>query len=192
MTKVAIVVGHARRDTFCEALGRAYQEGADAAGHETRLFVLSKMSFDPILHEGFSQAQPLEPDLQRAQDAIGWAEHMVVVFPLWYGTLPAILKGFIERVLQRGFAIEPVAGVRGYRPLLTGKSARVIMTMGMPALVYRWYFGGHALKMLRRNILGFVGMAPVRSTLIGGVETVSQDRRRRWIADIAALGRTAT
>ncbi len=191
MTKIAVVVGHARRDTYCEALGRAYQEGADAAGHETRFFVLSKMSFDPILHEGFSQEQPLEPDLKRAQDAIGWADHVVIIFPLWFGTLPAILKGFIERVFQRGFAIEPIDGARGYRPLLTGKSARIIMTMGMPALVYRWYFGGHALKMLRRNILRFVGMAPVRSTLIGGIETVSQDRRRRWIADVAALGRAA-
>ena len=192
MTKIAIVVGHPRRDTYCEALGRAYQEGADAAGHETRLFALSQMSFDPILHEGFNREQPLEPDLKRAQDAIGWADHVVVIFPLWFGTLPALLKGFIERVFQRGFAAEPVAGGRGYRPLLTGKSARIVMTMNMPALVYRWYFGGHALKMLRRNILGFVGIAPVRSTLLGRIESASQDQRRRWIADVAALGRSAS
>ena len=75
---------------------------------------------------------------------------------------------------------------------MTGKSARIIMTMGMPALVYRWYFGGHALKMMRRNILGFIGMAPVRSTLFGGIETVSDEQRRRWLAEAAALGRTAT
>lgn len=146
MTRIVIVVGHARRGTYGEALGEAYRRGAEAGGHDARRFVLSKMSFDPIRHEGFSREQPLEPDLKAAQDAIGWADHLVVIFPLWFGTLPAIFKGFIERVFQLGFAVEPTAGVGGYRPLLTGKSARIVMTMGMPVFIYRWYFGGHAVK----------------------------------------------
>jgi putative NADPH-quinone reductase len=105
MTKIAIIVGHARKDTFCEALGKAYLKGAEAAGHEAALFVTSRMAFDPVLHEGFSAPQPLEPDLQAAQDAVGAAEHLVFIFPLWLGTLPAIFKGFLERILQPGFAM---------------------------------------------------------------------------------------
>ena len=100
MVRIAIVVGHARRDTFCEQLGRAYQQGAKDAGNAAELFVTSKMSFDPILHEGFSNIQPLEPDLAAAHDLIMAADHLVLIFPLWLGTLPAIFKGFLECVFR--------------------------------------------------------------------------------------------
>jgi putative NADPH-quinone reductase len=191
VARIAIVVGHARRDTYCEALGLAYKRGAEAGGHVAELFVLSRMDFDPILHEGFSKEQKLEPDLQAAQDAIGRADHIVMVFPLWMGTLPAILKGFLERIFQPGFAVERDEGDTGYEPRLKGKSARVIMTMGMPALVYRWWYGAHALKMLKRNILGFVGIAPVRATIFGMVAIGSDAKRRRWLDQVEALGRAA-
>lgn len=191
MARIAIIVGHARRDTFCEAIANAYRKGAEAAGHEVRLFVLSRLRFDPILHEGFSSPQPLEPDLARAQEAIGWANHIVIVFPLWFGTLPAILKGFIERVFQPGFAIEGTIKAGTYRARLQGRSAHVIMTMGMPGIVYRWYYGAHALKMLRRNILEFVGIRPVRTTIHGMVEAVSTDTRAGWLAAAEAAGRRA-
>ena len=189
MAHIAIVVGHARRDTYCEALGMAYRRGAESGGHVTTLFVLSKMTFDPILHEGFSHEQQLEPDLQAAQHAIARADHIVVVFPLWMGTLPAILKGFFERLFQPGFAVERNDHDTGYRPLLKGKSARIIMTMGMPALVYRWWFGAYALKMLKRNILGFVGITPVRSSIFGMVGIATDAQRRRWLSRVEALGR---
>ncbi len=191
MRKVCIIVGHAQRETFCEALAEAYMHGAAAAGHQARLFVLSRMAFDPILHEGFSKVQPLEPDLKEAQDAIGWADHLVIVFPLWLGTLPAILKGFLERVLQPGFAFESDANLSGYKPLLKGKSARIVITMGMPALVYRFYFGAHALKMFKRNILNFVGISPVRHTLFGMIGASSEKTRRRWLDKMQRLGHAA-
>jgi putative NADPH-quinone reductase len=191
MTRIAIIVGHARRDTYCEALAGAYRRGAQAAGHVADLFVLSRMTFDPILHDGFNSVQKLEPDLQAAQDAIGRADHLVLVFPLWMGTLPAILKGFLERVLQPGFAMEPDARDAGYKPLLKGKSARVIITMATPAPVYRWWSGAHELKALKHSILGYVGIAPVRSTLVGMVDIASEGTRRRWLDEVEALGRTA-
>lgn len=191
MARIAIVVGHPRVDTFCEALATAYQRGAVEAGHETRLFVLSRMTFDPILHNGFSQPQPLEPDLAAAQAAIGWADHVVIVFPLWFGTLPALLKGFIERIFQEGFAVEGTIREGNYRAKLAGKSARVIMTMGMPAFIFRWYYGAPCLKMLRRNLLGFVGFKPIRATLHGMVEAVSTEQRTGWVAEAEALGRAA-
>jgi multimeric flavodoxin WrbA len=100
MSKIAIVVGHARNGTLCEALGEAYARGAKAGGHLVTLVVTSRMSFDPILHEGFARVQPLEPDLTVAHDAMLAADHLVFIFPLWLGTFPAIFKGFLERVLQ--------------------------------------------------------------------------------------------
>jgi putative NADPH-quinone reductase len=143
------------------------------------------------LHEGFSGSQALEPDLADAQAAIGAANHIVIVFPLWLGTLPAILKGFLERILQPGFAFSGALDKGGFKQLLKGRSARVVMTMGMPGFVYRWSFGAHALKMLRRNILQFVGIRPVRSTILGTVEGVSDVKRRKWLDEMEEMGRNA-
>jgi NAD(P)H dehydrogenase (quinone) len=142
MSKIAIIVGHARRDTYCEVLGEAYRRGAAIAGHDARLFVTSRMSFDPVLHVGFDTVQPLEPDLQSAHDAMLAADHLVLIFPLWLGTLPAIFKGFLERILQPDL-VEP-ARLKQYKQVLKGKSARIVVTMGMPGLLYRWYYGAHA------------------------------------------------
>lgn len=187
MSRIAIIVGHARKDTFCEALGEAYRRGAEAGGHHVSLFVTSNMTFDPILHEGFARIQPLEPDLQAAHDAIIAADHLVLVFPLWLGTLPAIFKGFLERVLQPDL-VEPSKKGK-FTKIFKGKSAHVIMTMGMPGFIYRWYYGAFALRMLKRSILGFVGVSPVRSTIHGMIETVSQEKRQSWLADAEAMGR---
>lgn len=189
MAKIVIIVGHARKDTLCEALGEAYRRGAEAAGHEVQLFVTSRMTFDPVLHDGYEKNQPLEPDLRKASDAMLAADHLVIVFPLWLGTLPAILKGFLERILIADMGDEMKQG-KFVKPL-KGKSARVVVTMGMPGFVYRWYFGAHALKMLKRNILKFVGVSPVRTTMHGFVEGVSADRRKRWLDDMEGMGQQA-
>lgn len=189
MARIAIIVGHARHNTFCEALGRAYRRGAQAGGHDEALFVTSAMAFDPVLHEGFERVQPLEKDLQAAHDAMLAADHLVIIFPLWLGTLPAILKGFLERVLQPEMV--EAARLRKFVQPLKGKSARVIVTMGMPGFVYRWWFGAHAVKMLKRNILSFVGVGPVRTTIYGNVEGVTAERRVEWIEEVENLGRRA-
>lgn len=189
MANIAIIVGHSRTDTLCEALGRAYLEGATAAGHTARLFVTSRMSFDPILHEGYGRVQPLEPDLAAAHDAITSADHLVLIFPLWLGTLPAIFKGFLERVIQPDLV--EAQKQKAFPLILKGKSVRIVMTMGMPGLIYRWYYGAHALKMLRRNILAFLGAGPIRSTIYGMVEAVSTERRAGWLTEINGLGRDA-
>jgi putative NADPH-quinone reductase len=186
MSKVAIIVGHVREGSLCEALGEAYRDGATTSGHEASLFVTSRMHFDPILHEGFERVQPLEPDLQKAADAIAAANHLVIIFPLWLGAFPAILKGFLDRVFQPDL----VAGSKDkkFPKLLRGKSVRVIITMGMPGFIYRWYYGAHALRLLKRNILAFLGAGPVRTTIHGMVDGVSHDTRKRWLAEAEVMG----
>ena len=190
MARVVIVVGHARSGTFCDALGASYRRGAESAGHDVRLFTTSLMKFDPILHEGFARVQPLEPDLQIAADAMLAADHLVIIFPLWLGTLPAILKGFLERVLQP--QLVESAKKNKFVQLLKGKSARVVITMGMPGFIYRWWFGAHALKMLKRNILAFMGVGPIRSVIYGNIEGAGDERRRKWLRDVEAMGRRGT
>ncbi len=188
MARIFIIVGHSRTGTLCEALGESYLRGAHAGGHEASLFVTSKMAFDPILHEGFEHVQPCEPDLEAAHDAMMAADHLVFVFPLWLGMLPAILKGFLERVLQPDIM---AAKQDQFPKLLKGKSARVIITMGMPGVIYRWWFGAYALKILKRNILRLVGVHPIRSRIYGNVDGAGLKGRHRWLKEVEELGRHA-
>ncbi len=189
MKRIAVIVGHALKSSFCETIGRAYKAAAEEAGHEARIYVLSDMLFDPVLFEGFHKLQPLEPDLKVAHAAMFAADHLVFIFPLWLGDMPAILKGFLERILQPDL-VEPARNGTFVKPL-KGKSARVIITMGMPGLVYKWYFGANAAKLLKRNVLEFVGVSPVRTTLLANVEGVGERGRKAWIAEVEALGRSA-
>lgn len=191
MAKIAVVVGHAQQDSFCEALGEAYRRGAQGAGHSVDLFVLSRMSFDPILHDGYRKEQPLEPDLQRAYAALAGCNHLVLIFPLWCGDMPAILKGFLERVLQPDLIKRQKTEHEMNWRIFRDKSARIVMTMGMPVSVYRFWYGPHALKLLKRNILHFIGIKPVHDTLFGMIGTSKMEQRKGWLGKVEALGRDA-
>ena len=129
------------------------------------------------------------PALADAQAAIAWAEHLVLLFPLWLGDMPALLKAFLEQVARPGFAFERDARNPFTAKKLGGRSARVVVTMGMPALVYRWVFRAHSVKSLERNILGFVGISPVRETLLGGIGELDAAAFERLRAKLAKLGR---
>jgi putative NADPH-quinone reductase len=188
MSKVMIVVGHPQRNTFCEALAKAYKAGAAAVGHEASLFILADMRFDPILREGYRQLQPLEPDLRAAYEHLKACDHLVLVFPLWCGDMPALMKGFIERILQPDLiALEKTENAMNWS-LFRDKSARIVMTMGMPVSIYRFWYRGHALKLLTRNILKFIGIAPVRHTLFGMLGSSKPHTRERWIRQVQQLG----
>lgn len=191
MTKIAIVVGNPLHDSYSEALGEAYRRGAESGGHHAELFMLGRMNFDAILREGYRREQPLEPDLAAARAAFVACDHVAVIFPLWCGDMPAILKGFFERILQPDLLAIQRSGGKASWKFFKGKSARVIMTMGMPGWFYRIYYGAHALKLLRRNILQFVGIAPVRSSVYGMIEAVSNDTRQSWLREVEALGHDA-
>lgn len=190
MSKIAIIVGHSRQGTFAEALGEAYQRGAQSAGHDTTLIVVSRLAFDPILKGAYVEIQPREPDLEWAFQAIRAADHLVIVFPLWLGDMPAILKGFFERILQPDI-FEPAREGR-FVQVFAGKSARLIVTMGMPGFVYRWWFGPHAVRILKQNILGFMGVSPIRTTVHGSVESAGAERRRTWLSEAEDMGRKAS
>lgn len=191
MAKIGIAVGNPMRGSYSEALGKAYLRGAESGGHEAKLHLLAGMNFDPILREGYRREQPLEPDLAAARETLLAADHIVLIFPLWCGDMPALMKGFIERSLQPDLLKIQKSGNSADWKIFTGKSARVIMTMGMPGWFYRWYFGAHALKLLRRNILQFIGIKPVRSTIYGMIEAVGDDKRRQWLREVEALGHQA-
>ncbi len=129
--------------------------------------------------------------LAAAQDDIAWAEHLVIFFPLWLGGMTALLKGFLEQVARPGFAFKGESSNPFRHKALAGRSARVVVTMGMPALVYRYWFRAHSVKALERNILGFVGIAPVHETLIGSIGQMDEAGAARWLGKLRELGRRA-
>lgn len=186
--RIVILLGHPdpRGEHFCHALAAAYEAGARAAGHEVRIVDAARADF-PLLRSAQEWHAAPPPAVRRAQQSIAWADHLVLVFPLWLGDLPALFKGFLEQVLRPGFAVGEAAPNRLWKKLLKGRSARVVVTMGMPAFFYRIYYRAHSVKSLQRNILDFCGIAPVRTTLIG---TLEDDRARaRWLEKLAGLGR---
>lgn len=190
MSKVLILNGHpdAKGKNLCHALAEAYGEGARSSGHEVRRIDVAGLDFGFLHSQAEFEEGKAPAAIGEAQQDILWADHLVVVFPLWLGDIPAVLKAFFEQTLRPGFAFD-------YRPSgfpvmhLKGRSARIIATMGMPAFVYRWYFCAHGLKNLKRNILKFVGFSPVKDTLIGSVGTTSKETIARRLAEVRELGR---
>jgi len=187
--RIAIIEGHPDLDAgrFNHVLAEAYAEGAKSAGHEVHRVILAQLDFPLIRSKAEWDSGKIPSVLEKAQDSIAWADHLVFVYPLWLGSMPALLKGFLEQVMRPGFAVPSVTDHR--RKLLAGKSARIVVTMGMPAFFYRWYFRAHSLKSLERNILKYCGIAPVKETLIGMVEVDWQRRHGKWTDKLRALGR---
>jgi putative NADPH-quinone reductase len=189
--QILILQGHpeAGATHLCHALADAYAEGAQGARHEVRRIDIAALDFPLLRSQKEWESGPLPTALQPAHDNIRWASHIVIVFPLWLGDMPALLKGFLEQVMRPGFAFRyKESGTAWTEKGLKGRSARVIVTMGMPALAYRWVFRAHSVKSLERNILGFVGIAPVQKTLVGGVGQLGEDGGRKWLARMRRLG----
>jgi putative NADPH-quinone reductase len=191
--RILIIQGHPdpKGGHLGQALAQAYAEGAAEAGHGLRRLEVAQLDF-PLLRSAqeFEQGA-VPPALKPAQDDIDWAQHLVVFFPLWMGDMPALLKAFLEQVARPGFAFRDDGNGGFGKKGLTGRSARVVVTMGMPALVYRYFFRAHSVKSLERNVLGFVGIAPVHETLIGMVDHMPAKDVQRWLAKLRELGRKA-
>lgn len=191
--RIAIVQGHpdSLGNHFCHALADAYAQGARAGGHVVTTLTVATMDF-PLLRSKHEWEQGTPPAaIAAAQQALANADHLVVVYPLWLGDMPALLKAFLEQVARPEYVRFAENGTISAHGKLSGKSARVVVTMGMPAVVYRWYYRAHSLKNLERNILRFVGIHPVRSSVIGSVESVPAERRARWLNRMHALGYAA-
>lgn len=190
--RITIIQGHPDPGGghLCHALAAAYAAGAATAGHEVRQIEIATLQVPLLRTKAEFETGTPPPDARAAQQAIEWAQHLVIVYPLWLGTMPALLKGFLEQTFRPGFAFATDA-TGPWSKRLKGRSARIVVTMGMPALAYRWYFGAHGLKSLERSILGFCGIRPIRESLFGMVEAADDRKRERWLAKMRAHGRRA-
>ena len=182
-----LILAHPRRDSLCGALFDACAAGARGAGVECRELILSEMSFDSLLHTASPEQQSLEPDLVRAQADIAWAEHVVVVFPTWWGTFPALLKGFLDRVMTPGFAFRHLANNK-WEKLLAGRTADLITTMDTPPVLYRYVYRAPGRQALARATFGYCGLRTARIDAFGPVIASTAEQRRRWLDRARASG----
>ena len=188
---ILILLGHPDRDSLCGALAHNDATAAGAAGHRVRLIALGELAFDPVLHHGYHQVQPLEPGLEDAAEAIRACDHLVLVYPTWWGGMPALLKGFFDRVLLPGFAFRYRRDSPWWDRLLAGRSARVITTLDTPPWYYRWIYRDPGIAQVRATILEFCRIRPVRVSRLGVVRNSTPAQRERWLALASELGSRA-
>ncbi|MBU4421615.1 NAD(P)H-dependent oxidoreductase [Candidatus Parcubacteria bacterium] len=189
--KILVILAHPRKGSFSDVLADAYIEGAKNSGAEFKEIVLRELKFDPILWKGYNTSQKLEPVLKKAQEDIQWADHLVLVYPLWWGSVPALLKGFIERVFLQGFALRYKKNphVVITEPCFKNKSAHLIVTMNAHPLIYQLVIGNHGFKLMKKAILGVCGIKPVRITKIGHMSLKTKAKRQKWVEKIKRKGK---
>ncbi|MCT4589290.1 MAG: NAD(P)H-dependent oxidoreductase [Carboxylicivirga sp.] len=188
MKKVLIINGHPDRESLCSELAKRYQLGGQSAGATCQLIHLIDLEFSAILQHGYRQKMELEPDLVKMQAAIQEADHLVFVYPTWWGTQPALLKGFIERVFLPDFAFSYRKRSMLWDKLLTGKSARLIVTMDTPQWFYRMVYKQPGHNAMRKGVLQFCGIDPVKISSFSPVKTSTGEIRKKWLNKVEKLG----
>jgi 1,4-dihydroxy-2-naphthoate polyprenyltransferase len=182
-----LILAHPRRDSLCGALFDACAEGARQAGVECRELILGELHFEPDVHAISPEQQPLEPDLLRAQRDMQWAEHLILVYPTWWGTFPARLKGFLDRVLTPGFAFRHLTHDR-WDKLLSGRTADLVTTMDTPPWIYRFIYRAPGQQALVRATLGYCGIRSARIQTFGPVIAASAGQRQQWLGCARSTG----
>lgn len=188
MADVVVIDGHPHKGSLCAALAQEHAQGLREGGASVEVLALRDLRFDPVLWVGYSEQQVLEPDLKAAQALISAASRVVVVAPVWWGSVPALLKGFFDRTLERGWAFRYVQNGTP-EGLLAGRSARVIMTTDSPGWYLRLLQGNPTANALVRSTLKFCGLKPVDFTRIGPVHGADEAQRAAWLAKVQAQGR---
>ena len=186
--KILIINGHPDQESYNFAIAEAYRKGAIKSGAEVKDIIIRDLTFNLNLQYGYRKRTELEPDLLVAWEKIQWAEHLVLIYPVWWGSIPAMMKGFFDRLFLPGFAFTKRENSVWWDKHLTGRSARIITTMDQPALYYRLINGAPSHKALKRLTLNFVGIKPVKITAIGPLRLSKDTFRSKWLQKIEHLG----
>ncbi len=192
--RITILNGHPAETSLSKSLSDTYAAAAQAAGHEVRLTHLSALAFDVDFERaGYKNVKPLEPDLKQVMADLTWAEHVVIVAPMWWGSLPAKLKGLFDRAFLPGNSFDPRNPNRFGMPapLLSGRSARVVLTSDTPTWFLWLAYRNPVAATFKGHILGFVGIKPVRVTQFAGASEATPKTVSRWLKRVEALGAKA-
>ncbi|MBP4142031.1 NAD(P)H-dependent oxidoreductase [Flavobacterium sp. P4023] len=189
MKKIVIINGHPNKESLNSAFAISYKKGAEKAGAEVKEIVVASLNFNPNLQFGYQKRTELEPDLIDAWDKIKWADHLVWIHPVWWGGLPAIMKGFIDRVFLPGFAFQYRENSILWDKLLKGKTAHIITTLDQPSWYYWLANGRPSVNQLKKSTLEFCGIKPVKVSYYGIVKNSTDAKRLRWVLEVEKMGR---
>lgn len=187
--KILIINGHPNKDSFNFGIAAAYKKGVLSTGTEVKEIVIANLDFNPNLQFGYQKRTELEPDLLEAWEKIQWADHLVWIHPVWWGGLPAITKGFIDRLFLPGFAFQYRENSHFWDKLLKGKTAHIITTLDQPGFFYRLVFHRPSVNQLRRSVLKFCGISPVKVSYIGIVRNSTPEMRKKWLEKVESWGK---
>lgn len=183
-----MINGHPNSGSFNFGLAEAYKNGAKKSGAEIKEIVIANLQFNPNLQFGYQKRTELEPDLVDSWEKIKWADHLVWIHPVWWGGLPAITKGFIDRLFLPGMAFQNRENSVWWDKLLKGKTAHIITTLDQPGWYYWLIYGRPSVNQLKRGTLQFCGVSPVRVTYIGIVKGSKEESRTKWLNKVSILG----
>lgn len=186
--KILIINGHPDKESYCFALAAAYKKGALSSGAETKEINIRDLQFNPNLKFGYRKRTNLEPDLLESQEKLKWADHLVWVYPVWWGSVPAIMKGFLDRILLPGFAFKKREGSVWWDKYFTGKTARIICTMDQPTWYYKIINSAPSHHAMKKLTMKFIGVKSVRITSIGPIRLSKDSFRNKWLQKIQHLG----
>ncbi|MFT7900494.1 NAD(P)H-dependent oxidoreductase [Tenacibaculum ascidiaceicola] len=189
MKKILIINGHPDKESFNYALSEAYKIGAKKSIAEIQEINIRELNFNPNLQFGYRKRTELEPDLLEAQEKLKWADHLVLVYPIWWGSVPAIMKGFLDRVLLPGFAFNKREKSLWWDKCFTGKTARIICTLDQPAWYYKWFYKSPSHNAMKKLTLNYIGVKKVRITTIGPIRLSKEKFRAKWLKKVATLGK---
>jgi putative NADPH-quinone reductase len=188
MKRILIINGHPDKESYNFGLSEAYKKGAKTSNAEIKEINIRELNFNPNLQFGYRKQTELEPDLLDAQARLKWADHLVWIYPVWWGSVPAIMKGFLDRVLLPGFAFNKKENSLWWVKCLTGKTARIICTLDQPSWYYKWFNRGPSHNAMKKMTMNFVGVKRVRITVIGPVRLSKEEFRIKWLKKVEKLG----
>ena len=188
MKKILLIQGHPDAESFNFALYEAYKKGANESGADIQEIIVRDLEFNPSLQFGYRKRTELEPDLLESIEKIRWAEHIVLFYPVWWGSVPALLKGFIDRVFLPGIVFEKIENSVWWKRLLTGRTGHIVSTLDQPVWYYWLNYGRPSYHAMKRMTFNFVGIKPVRTTTIGPIRLSKDSYRTDWIQKLEKLG----
>ena len=190
--RILILDRHPDTNRLTSHLLDLYQAGL-APGYEVDRIAVRDLQFDPVLHHGYAKRTEWEPDLHRVAALLDACDHLVVAFPMWWGSEPAHLKGLLDRLLLPGLTFAYHDDDNWWDKLMEGRSADVIATMDTPPLFLRLMYGNALIERCKRQVLGFCGFKPVRFLVLGPAKLGEADKRLpKWRKRIENMARTAS
>ncbi|MGR3811363.1 NAD(P)H-dependent oxidoreductase [Jiulongibacter sp. NS-SX5] len=189
MKKVLVIQAHPDPESYCQALGESYVRGIKTHS-EVKVLYIRNLDFNPNLKFGYRKRTDLEPDLLKAWEDVKWADHITIIHPLWWGGLPAMAKGFFDRLFLPGFAFQKHEKTNiKWQKLLRGKTGRIIVTMDQPPLYYLLYYWSPSIRAVKKLTFEFTGVKPVKVTAIGPIRLSKDSFRAKWLKKVENLGK---